>query len=96
MEFPGCAMVISHDRWFLDRIVLILSLLKEIAKLHGLKATTMPMKNFKKKNLVMSTKVQNELNIENSKHKIKKVSDIYCLMYMSDTFLTSMYAYIEK
>jgi ATPase subunit of ABC transporter with duplicated ATPase domains len=19
-EFPGCAMVISHDRWFLDRI----------------------------------------------------------------------------
>ncbi|HNZ67631.1 MAG TPA: energy-dependent translational throttle protein EttA, partial [Planctomycetota bacterium] len=20
MEFPGCAMVISHDRWFLDRI----------------------------------------------------------------------------
>ena len=20
LEFPGCAMVISHDRWFLDRI----------------------------------------------------------------------------
>ena len=19
-EFPGCAMIISHDRWFLDRI----------------------------------------------------------------------------
>jgi sulfate-transporting ATPase len=21
INFPGCAMVISHDRWFLDRIV---------------------------------------------------------------------------
>ena len=20
LEFPGCAVVISHDRWFLDRI----------------------------------------------------------------------------
>ena len=20
LEFPGCAMIISHDRWFLDRI----------------------------------------------------------------------------
>ena len=20
LEFPGCAMVISHDRWFLDRV----------------------------------------------------------------------------
>jgi ATPase subunit of ABC transporter with duplicated ATPase domains len=20
LEFPGCAIVISHDRWFLDRI----------------------------------------------------------------------------
>jgi energy-dependent translational throttle protein EttA len=20
LDFPGCAMVISHDRWFLDRI----------------------------------------------------------------------------
>ncbi|MGS9154937.1 energy-dependent translational throttle protein EttA, partial [Salmonella enterica subsp. enterica serovar Infantis] len=20
LEFPGCAMVLSHDRWFLDRI----------------------------------------------------------------------------
>ena len=20
LEFPGCALVISHDRWFLDRI----------------------------------------------------------------------------
>ena len=21
IEFPGCAIIISHDRWFLDRIV---------------------------------------------------------------------------
>jgi len=20
LEFPGCALVISHDRWFLDRV----------------------------------------------------------------------------
>ena len=20
MEFPGCAVIISHDRWFLDRL----------------------------------------------------------------------------
>src|SRR3546814_5253596 len=21
LEFPGCAVVVSHDRWFLDRVV---------------------------------------------------------------------------
>jgi ATPase subunit of ABC transporter with duplicated ATPase domains len=38
-NFAGCAMVISHDRWFLDRIATHISwLLKEIHRCISLKA----------------------------------------------------------
>ena len=43
-RFPGCAVIISHDRSFLDRWPLISSLLKAIRKLSGLKAIMRTMK----------------------------------------------------
>ena len=40
MSFAGCAVVISHDRYFLDRIVLTFLPLKEIQTHTGLKVLT--------------------------------------------------------
>ena len=43
-EFAGCAVVVSHDRWFLDRIAHIFWHLKAIAMLSGLKGIMKPMR----------------------------------------------------
>ena len=34
LNFPGCAMVISHDRWFLDRIVTHILAFEGDSKVH--------------------------------------------------------------
>lgn len=40
LEFPGCAMVISHDRWFLDRIATHILDYQTRARSNSLKATS--------------------------------------------------------
>jgi len=40
LDFPGCVAVISHDRWFLDRIATHILSLKARAKPCGSRATT--------------------------------------------------------
>ena len=61
-NFAGCAVVISHDRWFLDRICLTSLLLRETLKYIALKARILIMKKIKRKDLEML--VQKELNTE--------------------------------
>ena len=48
-NFAGCAVVISHDRWFLDRIATHILSLKAIQKLNISKEAIQNMKNSKKK-----------------------------------------------
>ena len=38
LEFAGCAVIISHDRWFLDRIATHILAFGAIAKWYGLRA----------------------------------------------------------
>ena len=47
LEFAGCAVVVSHDRWFLTESQPIFWPLKVIAMLNGLKAIIRPMKKIK-------------------------------------------------
>lgn len=39
LEFPGCAMVISHDRWFLDRIATHIWIIRMRVRLSSSKVT---------------------------------------------------------
>ena len=43
VAFPGCAVVISHDRWFLDRIATHIWPSRAIRKWSGSRATTRNM-----------------------------------------------------
>ena len=40
LNFPGCAVVISHDRWFLDRIATHILAFEGKARWSGSRATT--------------------------------------------------------
>lgn len=40
VDFPGCIVVIDHDRWFLDRIATHILAFEATAKSSGSKATT--------------------------------------------------------
>lgn len=47
-SFAGCAVVISHDRWFLDRIAHICLRLRVTARWSGLRETTLNMRQAEK------------------------------------------------
>ena len=51
LEFPGCAVVISHDRWFLDRVATHIWLMKGNLDGSGLKETSSRMRRIKLKGL---------------------------------------------
>ena len=52
LTFPGCAVVISHDRWFLDRIATHILAFDAIATWSGLKAIMRTMRRTKSAVLV--------------------------------------------
>ena len=49
LNFPGCAVVISHDRWFLDRIATHILAFEDDGQLLGSKATSAITKRIEKK-----------------------------------------------
>lgn len=51
LEFPGCAMVISHDRWFLDRIATHILDYGDEGKVTSTKVTSLTMRNGRRKPL---------------------------------------------
>jgi ATPase subunit of ABC transporter with duplicated ATPase domains len=52
LNFAGCAVVISHDRWFLDRVATHILALKEIALLFGMMEIIPSMKKIYIRDLV--------------------------------------------
>ena len=65
IDYAGCAVVISHDRFFLDRIATIFWRSKVIVKQYGMMEIFLITKKIKESVLEMLLLIQNELLIKN-------------------------------
>ena len=61
-NFAGCAVIISHDRWFLDRITTHMLAFEGDSRWCGLKAITRNTRKITKD--VLQTQRRSELNIK--------------------------------